>query len=212
MSRLLCTLEGREVRQDEEGRVYFTADADIDADGANGQSLHPHTNARLFAYAPQDRGLDLLANAGYPHGAFRDILVCGSQDEPIKFPPSGYYSRTAYFRAGRSPFDPDRYLDSCAVPYIVVENFIRRRAKGVVLGCKARVTNLRNQQTVECVVGDIGPLRSIGELSIAAADAIGIKSNPRSGGQSSDVLYELWPGLPAVVNGETFDLIRFVPA
>ncbi len=44
--------------EDDDGRVHFTADADIDADGANGHSGGP------AAYRSDDSGTELLANGG----------------------------------------------------------------------------------------------------------------------------------------------------
>jgi hypothetical protein len=205
----LCNLQGVEVVQDADGRVHFTADADIDADGTNGQSKD-NSEKRMFAYAPGDNGLDALRNAGYPDGSYRDILVCGSNSEPMVFN-GGYYSKTTYFDKTKNWDDPDRYLDSYSIPYIVVEGFIRRRAKGVVLGCKAKVTNTRNGKSVGSIVGDMGPLMKIGELSMAAARAIGINADPKRGGESDHIIqYELWPGQAAVINDKTYDLIPSV--
>jgi hypothetical protein len=66
----------------------------------------------------------------------------------------------------------------------------------VVRGCKARVT--RGNKSVDCVVADKGPRDKIGELSIAAARAIGVPSSPRNGGTDKpELLYELWPGVAA---------------
>ncbi|MEO7099109.1 MAG: hypothetical protein ABI162_07085 [Luteolibacter sp.] len=206
MSRRVVTLDGCDVLEDDFKRVYFTANADIDADGMNGQSRDPGTDKRLFAYAPGDHGRDALKNAGYPNGNFREILVCGSSNRPLVFN-GGFHSKTAYFREEKKWDDPDRYLDSASVPYIVVEDFIRKRVGGVVLGCRARVT--WRGASVECVVGDLGPLYKLGELSVAAADALGMDSNPRTGGvEEHEVLYELWPGHSAIIGGETFSLIR----
>ncbi len=202
----LCNLQGVEVVQDADGRVHFVADADIDADGANGQSKDSN-GKRMFAYASNNAGLDLLANAGYPNGSYRDILVCGSESQPIVFN-GGFYSKTTYFDKTKNWNDPDRYLDSYSIPYIVVEGFIRRRAKGIVLGCKARITNTRNGKSMDALVGDMGPLYKIGELSMAAARAIGINGDPRRGGESAHIVqYQLWPGQVAVVNGKHYDLI-----
>ena len=53
-------------------------------------------------------------------------------------------------------------------------------------------------------MGDIGPLYRIGELSIAAGNALGIDSNPRNGGEESDIVtFELWPDTPATINNIT---------
>lgn len=213
MQDLIVTLQNCPIYQDADGadgtpgRVHFLADADIDADGANGETLDK-AGKPIFAYAPGDHGADLLRNAGYPSGCYHDILVCpNASAHPIVFG-GGYYSSTAYQRAGRKWDDPQKYLDSTAIPYVVVEDYIRRKARGVVLGCRARVTNTATGESVDCMVGDLGPLDKIGELSIAAAEAIGIPSSPRTGGEDRrTILYELFPGQQAVIHGETFPLM-----
>lgn len=185
-------------------RIEFTADGDIDADGAY-RAYHPDSS----------KGLDHLANAGHP-GNWWGIVTDRNGKPFIQQsgdPAPGYYvSATSYQWMAFPRDNPRRYLDSESIPFVVVENYIRTRAKGVVLGCKARVTNLRNGKSVDCVVGDMGPLVKIGELSIAAANAIGINGNPRTGGEDSPVLkYELWPDEPAVIDGMTYTLIRATP-
>src|SRR5690348_4535288 len=47
-----------EIYEDDDGRVFFTADADIDADGANGQNGGPP------AYNDTNTGSDHLDNGG----------------------------------------------------------------------------------------------------------------------------------------------------
>ena len=105
--------------------------------------------------------------------------------------------------------DPRRYVDAESVPFIVVPPLIARGVAGIVLGCRARITDTRSGLSVECVVADIGPSFKDGEASIAAAKALGINSDARSGGEDQPCfLYELWPGTPAVVNGVTYPLQR----
>jgi hypothetical protein len=201
--RILCTLGGVAVVQYRDGRVEFTADADIDADGS------PH------AYHQQsNKGLDALPNAGRPGNWWGIVTHNGRPDgQPViqgpDDPAPGYYvSSTAYEWSSFPLTDPCRYVDSEKVPFIVVEGYIRRRAKGIVLGCRARVTNERTGLQVDAVVADLGPLNKLGELSIAAAKAIGIPSSPRTGGEPEHVItYELWPGEPALVNGVRYNLI-----
>lgn len=183
------------------GRVEFIADGDIDADGA------------YRAYHPQSqKGLDALANAGHPGNWFG--IDTDRNGKPFiqdsGDPAPGFYvSSTAYQWPDWPRGNPRRYVNSETVPFIVVQNYIRNRAKGVVLGCRARVTNIENGNSVDCLVGDMGPLTKIGELSIAAANAIGISGDPRRGGVDEPILkYELWPDQPAVVNGVTYNLIR----
>lgn len=198
--RLLCTLEGAEVRQEPRGRVYFKADADVDADGCNGQSGQ-------WAYRKGNSGLEDLKNAGYPNtNWYQDILVCDQNRNPIIYAGGGIASRTAYEWSGQS--NPLlRYVDAYSVPYIVVSPAIRKAAKGIVLGCLARVT--WHGRMVHCVVADIGPLRKVGELSMAAARILGMPWNPRHGGEDEFVVsYELWPGTPAIIDGVEYELQR----
>jgi hypothetical protein len=185
-------------------RVEFLADGDVDADGA------------YRAYNPNSAlGLDNLRNAGHPGNWFGIItdrfgvpFIQGAADPA----PGFYISGTSYQWPEFPGNDPHRYLDAETIPFIVVENYIRKRAKGVVLGCRARVTNTLNGKSVDCVVGDMGPLSKIGELSVAAANALGLDGNPRSGGVDTPTLkYELWPDEPAVIVGVTYNLIRAVP-
>jgi hypothetical protein len=207
--RRLDTIQGCPIWQEEPsagkaGRGFFRADGDVDADGCNGQ-------AGKWAYMPGDKGLELLANAGYPKfpASYRSILVCGADGKPTVIN-GGYVSRTAYEWSKKWPdWHPERYVDAYTVPYVCLPPSVRLRARGVVLGCMARVTNTLNDKSVVCVVADIGPASKIGEISMAAARAIGLEWNPRAGGTSARILdYEFWPDVPAEVNGVTYDLQR----
>lgn len=202
--RILCTLQGCAVVQFRDGRVEFCADADIDADGSP-RAYHPTSS----------KGLDALENAGHPGNWWGIVTHNGRPNgEPViqeaSDPAPGFYvSATAYEWKGKNHFTPAAYVDSETVPFIVIEGYIRRRAKGIVLGCRARVTNEQNGMSVEAVVADIGPLEKIGEMSIAAAKAIGLPGSPRTGGTSEHIItYELWPGEAAVIGGKTYDLIK----
>jgi len=187
------------IRQDEQGRVFFTADGDIDADGANGQNGGP------AAYRTDNRGTESLANGGMAtrNGKVicaqpwaRDIVILGDDNEPKVFGDGIIASRTWYRHPNRQANNPSAYVDAETVPYIVVPQIIIQSTAGVVRGCKARVT--RGDKSVDCVVADKGPRNKIGELSIAAARAIGLPSSPRSGGtERPELLYELWPGVAA---------------
>ncbi len=176
------------------------ADADIDADG-DPRAYHPNSKS----------GKDALANAGSPGrwwGIATDrngVPFIQTKDDPA---PGFYVSTTTYQRPKFPKNDPRRYVDSAEVPFIVVEDFIRKRAKGIVLGCKAKVTNIKNGKSTPAVVIDMGPLYKIGELSQKAAHLLGIASNPRRGGTSENIVrYEFWPDTPGEWDGEVFSLI-----
>jgi hypothetical protein len=200
MSRILGTIvnEGYScvITEESDGRVHFLADADIDADGANGQNGGP------AAYRTDDSGSELLANGGMKiiagkvvcaHAWARGIVILGPDNEPKVFPGGVIASTTWYRHPGKPASDPAAYVDAETVPYIVVAPLIIQRTAGVVRGCRARATYKGN--SVECVVADRGPSAKAGELSIAAARAIGLRSSPRNGGtEKPEVLYELWTG------------------
>lgn len=208
MDRVLGRIvnEGYEcvIREDQEGRVYFVADADIDADGANGQ------NNASVAYRADDTGTEALSNGGMKvkNGKVicaepwaRDIVILDEDNQPKVFPGGIIASMTWYRYPRKRADDPSAYVDSETIPYVVVPALIVQRTAGIVRGCKARVTY--QERSVDCVVADRGSSKKIGELSIAAARALQIPSSPRNGGLSSpEVLYELWPGQAA----QGFDL------
>lgn len=181
------------------GRVWFGADGDIDADGANGQNGAP------AAYLANDKGTEALANGGMKivggkvicaQAWARDIVILGADNQPKVFPGGIIASMSWYRDPHKRMDDPSAYVDSETVPYIVVPPLIIQATAGVVRGCKARVT--LNDRSVDCVVADKGPRNKIGELSIAAARALGLPSSPRNGGTDKpELLYELWPGVPA---------------
>lgn len=187
------------VMQDDLGRVFYTADGDIDADGANGQ------NGKPAAYRVDNKGTENLANGGMAihegkvicaNSWARDIVVLGADNEPKVFDGGIIASTTWYRHPGKLSNDPAAYVDAETVPYIVVPPLIIQATSGVVRGCKARVTF--GNKSVDCVVADKGPRNKIGELSIAAARAIGLPSSPRNGGtEKPEILYELWPGIAA---------------
>lgn len=201
--RTLGTMSGEgfvaQIKEDADGRVFYTADADIDADGANGQSGSP------AAYRIDDTGTELLANGGMKrvgdrvvcaYNWARSVVILGDDNEPKIFAGGIIASTTWYRHRGMAASDPAAYVDAETIPYIVVPPLIIQRTAGVVRGCRARVS--WQGQSVDAVVADRGPANKLGELSIAAARAIGMRSSPRNGGtERPDVLYELWPGVPA---------------
>jgi len=203
MARLIGTISAEgytcSIEEDADGRVHFVADADIDADGANGQNGGP------AAYRVDDSGSELLANGGMKivNGKVicaqpwaRSIVILGPDNQPRVFPGGIIASTTWYRYPGKLPSDPSAYVDAETIPYIVVPPIIVQQTAGVVRGCLAKVTF--RGRSVDCVVADRGPAKRIGELSIAAARALGIPSSPRHGGtESPEVQYELWPGKAA---------------
>jgi len=181
-------------------KLEWVCGAAIDADGS------PR------AYGPNNTGLDWTANAGgscnwYGVATNKDgePIVQGA-DDPY---PGMYVSTTAYTHPGISADDPRRYLDSEKVPYVVIPGKLRKQVPGVVLGCKAEVTNMRTGVCVTAIIGDVGPSNKIGEISIRLAQALGIPSGPKKGGTTQLMLsYQVFPGIvPNLCDGAKYRLI-----
>lgn len=187
-------------KRNPDGSYSFTAGMAIDADGANGQSSAP-------VYAPsgyQPAPLDYLSNAGSPGDWYGVVTDTGEADgTPVKQGPNdpmpgAFVSATSYEYDGFARTDPLRYVDANSVIYIVVPGHWRMEAKGVVLGCRALVQNLKTGQVAEAAVLDFGPRSKIGEASIACARYFGVPSSPKNGGTDKPIFhYVFFPDVAA---------------
>jgi hypothetical protein len=182
---VVATIGGVRVRRRRgEKALFFVAGMAIDADGAP-RAYHPHGSPP---------GLDLLANAGHPGNFFALVTVNGipvvqSQRDPA---PGFFVSTTALEDPSRPKRDPRRYVDSSAIPYVVVPG--RLLQEGVRLGDFATVRNRKNRKVTHAIVADTGPAGKIGEGSMALARATGIRESPKTGGQAGDVAYVVFAG------------------
>lgn len=192
------------INEYEDGRVLFVADADIDADGANGQ------NGGKPAYMVWNKGSEHLANGGmgmrgskvvFTQAWGRTIAIWDSTGQPVEFPGQIIASKTSYHYRGMNLNDPKAYVDSDTVSYAVVPPVIIRRTLGAVMGCRVRATNMKNGKVSEGIIADAGPTNKIGEVSIQMARELGVPSSPRSGGTNDPIIkYEIWPGVKSSVN------------
>lgn len=160
---------------------FFISGMTIDADGA------PN------AYHPDDIGLDELANAGSP--VHWDGIITDEHGNPLiqedDHPFPGYYVSCTSLEDETKDFaDSARYVDATKIPYIALPEDIANHG-GARLGDFAFVMNVKNGKSSFAIYADIGTL---GEGSIALADALGISSDARRGGQSDAVLYLVFPG------------------
>lgn len=160
--------------------ILFRSGMTIDADGA------PN------AYSPDNTGLDDLSNAGEP--GHWDGIVTDHGEPFVQGPndpfPGFYISQTALVDWSKDPKDPARYVDASKIPYIVLPGELSRQF-GARLGDFAVVMNIRRGTAANAIFADIGTL---GEGSIALADALGIWSNAREGGTRGGILYLVYPG------------------
>lgn len=150
-------------------------------------------------------------------------IIATIEGEPVTLQDDGrvtYRAKAAVDTDGAGPLhgDPDAQADTSLHQdgkplnadedrYIVVPPAILLGVPGIVLGCQAYVINTRNQLSTPAVVGDIGPHKKIGEISVATAKALGINPSPTRGGEDEHVIdYVIEPGKPAVVGDKTYTL------
>ncbi|GAA4864847.1 glycoside hydrolase family 75 protein [Paenibacillus vulneris] len=163
---------------------FYRSIMDIDADGS------PR------AYNPQNTGLDDLSHAGRPghwvgivthNGKPSGRPVIQKRTDPA---PGFYVSQTALSDFNKRFTDPNAYVNSEKIPFIVLP---QRRNFGAVLGDMAVVYNIKNGRLAFAVYADTDV--GIGEGSIALARVLGINSNPRTGGTGNqeNVFYLVFP-------------------
>jgi hypothetical protein len=127
-----------------------------------------------------------------------DLSICNDGSGPSHNDPS-YQPATAYYNNGR-------FLNADVDRYIVVPPQIRSMVFPVVMGCQARLTNLHTSKWSAAVTGDIGPADKTGEAAYVLAKELNPLITHNSGDNRQIYLYELWPGLPAKVNGKGYRL------
>jgi len=110
-----------------------------------------------------------------------------------------HQSQTAYYNAGK-------FLNAQKDKYIVIPPQIRSGVDPVVMGCQARLTNLKTGTIQEAVTGDIGPKDKTGEAAYCLAKIVNPKISHNTGDKNLIYLYELWPGKAAIVDGKKYKL------
>lgn len=168
--------------------LVFESGLAVDADGA------------FKAYHPNNAlGLDSIEHAGHPGNWWALATDTGTPSgHPVlqgkNDPAPGYYvSMTSLFDSSiRNEHDPRRFIDAASIPYVVLPPKGFKHAK---LGDFAMVVNLRNRKMSGAIVADESAADlPMGEGSIALANALGINSNPRTGGSEHGVVYVIYPG------------------
>jgi hypothetical protein len=128
------------------------------------------------------------------------MAVCcdGSPTNPDEDP--HWAKGTAYYNGGK-------YLDPYNVPYIVVPPLIIEAVDPVVMGCQGTIVNLKNGLSTPAITGEIGPDDKLGEASCEAAGRVGLSASPINGGTDEKIiLYAIWVGVAAIVDGVTYKL------
>ena len=175
--------------------AYRTAHIAIDADGA------PN------AYHPQDRGIDALANAGFPSG-WRSVLVADPAHLSQPFVQktgefAGFFlSMTGLQDRAAANTDPVRYVDARTTPYVVFPGRFFGMAGTGQLGTLGMARNLSTGQTSPMVFADVGGQEhELGEVSIKLAENLGDQNvDPRkgTGAPRGPFAYAIFPGSEAM--------------
>jgi hypothetical protein len=127
-----------------------------------------------------------------------DLDICNDGSGP-GFGDPYHQSETAYYNGGK-------FLNAQKDKYIVIPPQVRSLVAPTVMGCKARATNLDTKVAHNGVTGEIGPDDKTGEAAYCLAKILNPKVTHNSGDERLIYLYELWPGIPAKVDGKTYKL------
>ena len=100
-----------------------------------------------------------------------------------------HQAQTAYCSGGSTG---SQYMNADHDPYVVVPPQIRAKVPPTVMGCRARVTNMKTGVVEEGVVGDIGPDEKTGETAYCLAKKLNPSITYNSGDTNKIYLYELW--------------------
>jgi hypothetical protein len=158
--------------------IFYESGLAIDADGSP-RCYHPIS----------DKGLDALICAGHP-GRWWGIAtntdnIDGKEGRGRPFiqdendPCPGFYvSTTSHVDGSKKLSDPNRYVDSETVPFIVLPPHL-----GIAEGALAMVFNPETGDSSAAIYADGGPTGQIGEGSIALAKNLSVNPNPRGGGK-----------------------------
>ena len=181
---LLKTVGGIKVFKDGDALLYKTG-ATVNGDGS------PHCY-----HSDDDQALDYLANAGSSGDWWGIYAPPDGNGEPvvqsIYHPAPGYFiSTTALTNPVYPEAHPYHYIDSERYPFCVVPGCF---GEGWKLGDVGFCLNEKTGDNMYCATADVGPQNHIGEVSMLLAKCLGLKSDPKTGGCSSGIVYVVFPG------------------
>lgn len=161
------------------------------------------TDGAPNAYHPEDRGIDALANAGYPGGGWRNVLVADPDNPSLPYQQKsgayrGYFiSKTSLQDRSVPETDVRRYVDAAKVPYLVFPGEFHLLKGTGDYDDLVMARRLGNGEMTGAIIADGGPRDApLGEVSIALATRLGGKQvSPRtgSGAPKGPFLYVVFP-------------------
>lgn len=209
--------------------VYTTAHSRIDADGAP-NAYHPDDigkNCTRDAHV----GLDCPANAGYPNTTWWSSVLIPDPDNPSRAyeqktgPFNGFFIAGTWLADASLPnTNPDKFVDSTKVPYMVFPgNTFDDIAGSGFKGDVGIAWHTQNGKSTPFIVADQGggDQAKLGEGSIALYEALGGQNvNPRTGAGvapgkvrflvfpgSRRTVHPTWPRTPASIKSQSDALL-----
>ncbi len=183
--------QGNRLLKAQDGRSYIfaTKEVKVDADGAP-NAYHPDDIGLNCTKGVGFKGLDCLANAGYPNSNWWHSVLLPDPTNPSKAyvqksgPYKGFFvSQTSLKDHDKKDIQTDKYVDARSVPYLVFPgNFFKKKGTGI-LGDLGYAINVENGRASPFIVAEVGPPDAhLGEMSIALSVALGgSRPNPRTG-------------------------------
>lgn len=155
---------------------YFQAGAKVVANGS------PR------AYGPVEP-LDTINQARQGTGPYHKVVANAlgpiKQDDNGPFP-GNYISKTALQDMRYIGADQRRYVDAEEIPYICIPEY---PSMGAEVGDLAYVICPKTGKVTGAIIGDHSPSQTIGAMSIACAQTLGIDPDPTKGGVGYGIMY-----------------------
>lgn len=151
---------------------------------ARSEGFRGPTKICFFGMVADRNGIPLVQKEGHPKPGF-------------------FVSTTALQQPGVANEEPDAYLDSNEIPFVVIpRTWQKQEHHGLGLGDYAVVLRKSTGVLSFAIIGDLGPAKKLGEGSVALHTALG--NDPfqmrfgvrraRKGIDGRDVVYVLFPG------------------
>jgi hypothetical protein len=148
-------------------------------------------------------GVKIWATKGGHYVKFTsDLDICNDGSGPAYGDPH-HQSETAYYSGGKAHH---KYLNADVDHYIVIPPQVRSMVPPVVMGSQGWLTDTETGISHAAVTGEIGPDYTSGEAAYCLAKFINRNITHNSGDKTRHYVYELWPGMAAVVGNFTYKL------
>lgn len=183
--------------------IFSTSEVKVDADGAP-NAYHPDDVGLHCTKGLGFKGLDCPANGGYPNQNWWPSAIVPDPKNNKKgyIQPDGQFkgyfvSQTSLKDKSKSNLDPEKYVNSTAVPYLVFPGQFNSKVGTGAVGDYGFALNLDNGKSSSFIVAEVGPPKAhLGEMSIYLGSALGGSDpNPRTGTGTpkGKIIYVVFP-------------------